>query len=426
MKKVLTVIIIAVLIVGVAIFAVIKRKKELAKAKAVAGRPVPVSVGAVRSGDFVTSKRYVGVMAPVTTANVSARITSEIEKVLHHAGERVPKGTLLIKLDDRSFKQSLAVAKAQIENVKTQIAANNVLLNSLKNSVSYWKKQVARDVSLSKEKIVSAKQVETSNEQLNEVVGKYNVAIQKAKTLEAQLSAAESAKNIAETNISYANIKAPFDAILADVPVDPGDLASPGKKLMVLEEQNKLKVIIRIPQVDMGGVQLGDDIVIESRTAKAPLKISRIYPSVGVNKMVRIEAVVPNEYYNKFVSGQYVLAYMKNSIIHNALIVPSQAINIDNNPETGDAVFLVRNGKLVRTPVKVINDNETEAAVKGDLKNGENVVVTAFLGWAKLADGVKVITNVKDFTDNKTAPSGKAKSKVVKNNTLDAKAAKIK
>ena len=219
------------------------------------------------------------------------------------------------------------------------------------------------------------------------------------------LAAAESAKNIAETNITYANIVAPFDCIIANVPADPGDLASPGTKLMVLEEQNKLKVIIRIPQVDMRSVQLKDKITIESRTEKAPLKITRIYPSVGVNKMVRIEAVIPNEYYDKFVSGQYVLAYMDNSILHNALIIPSTAINIDNNPETGNAVFKVVNGKLVRVPVKIYGDNETEAAIQGDLKPGDEVVVTAFLGWAKLADGVKVIATLKDTNKKPFSPS---------------------
>lgn len=399
MKKGLIVIITAILIAGVAIFAVIRKKKMLASAKAVAGRPVPVSVAKVHTGNFATSKRYVGVMAPVTTANVSARITSEVEKVLHHAGERVPKGTLLIKLDDRSFIQSLDAEKAQIENVKTQIAANNVLVESLKKSVTYWQKQAERDEKLNKENIVPAKQVETSREKLNEVTGQYNVALQNAKSLGSMLAAAESAKNIAETNISYANIVAPFDCIIADVPVDPGDLASPGKKLMVLEEQNKLKVIIRIPQVDMHAVKLGDKITIESRTEKAPLTITRIYPSVGVNKMVRVEAVIPNEYYDKFVSGQYVLAYMDSSILHDAMIIPSTAINIDNNPKTGNAVFKVVDKKLIRVPVQIDGDNETEAAVHGDLKPGDEVVVTAFLGWAKLADGVKVIINPTETTN---------------------------
>ena len=390
MKKVLTVIIIAVLIAGVAIFAVIRKKKMLAAAKAVGERPVPVSVAEVRLGNFVTSKRYVGVITPLTMANISSRITSEVEKVHHREGEHVKKGELLLNLDDRNFQQALAVENAKIENVKTQIEANNVLIKSLQNSVEYWKKQVDRDNELYKQNIVPAKQLETSREKLNEVTGQYDVALQKRKTLVAVLNAAEGAKQIAKTNITYANITAPFDCVVCDVPIYPGDLASPGKKLMMIEDHKHLKVVIKIPQIDMSSVKLGDKIAIQSRTNKAVVEITKIYPSVGINKMVRIEAKIPEKYADTFVSGQYVLTYLASKVKHNALIIPSKAINLDNNNATSNILFLYRNGKLKKITVKVISDNETEAAVEGDLKPGDEVVVTAFLGWAKLADGMIV------------------------------------
>ena len=391
MKKVLTVIIIAVLITGIAIFAVIRKKKMLAKAKAIGERPVPVSVAKVSIGDFVTSKRYVGVMTPVTTAIISSRITSEIEKIPYLEGEHVKKGELLLKLDDRNFQQALAVEKAKIENVKTQIAANNVLIKSLQNSVKHWTKQVERDAQLYKQNIVPEKQLDTSQEKLNAVTGQHNVALQKSHTLKAVLAATEGAKQIAKTNITYANIIAPFDCVVCDVPVDPGNLASPGKTLMVVEDHNLLKVVIKIPQIDMNFVKVGDKIAVESRTKKAVVKITKIYPSVGVNKMVRIEAKIPKGHSEKFISGQYVLAYLDSQVRHNALILSSKAINIDNNPATPTAVFVVKNGKLIKVLVKVISNNETKAAVEGDLKPGDEVVVNAFLGWAKLADGMKVI-----------------------------------
>ena len=394
-KKVLILLSLIVLLAVIATVAVIRKKKLLAAAEAVGMRPVPVTAEDARTGEFVTSKRYVGIIEPLTTANISSRITSEVVEIFHWEGESVKKGTMLIQLDDRNFVQAISVARAKIENVKTQIASNNVSVAALKNSVDYWKKQVERDVRLCDQDIVPVKQLETSREKLNEVTGQYNVAVQKGKTLDAVLSAAEGELKLAETNLSYANVKAPFDCVVCDVPVDPGDLASPGKKLMVVEDHQHLKVVIKIPQVDMRSVKIGDKIDILSRTAKLIMKITKIYPSVGVNKMVRLDARLPDDASSKFVSGQYVLAYLDSKVMHDALIVPSKAINIDNNPETGSSVFKVVNGTLKKIPVKIIADNEKEAAVSGDIHPGDKVVVSAFLGWAKLADGLKVIPSGK-------------------------------
>ena len=395
-KKSLFVTIIVILMVVVAVLAVIRRKRELAKAKAVGSRPVPVTVATVKTGEFVTSKRYVGIMEPVTTANISSRITSEIVKVFHREGEQVKKGDPLIKLDDRNLEQAIIVAKAKIENVKTQLAANNVSIMSLKNSVAYWKKQMTRDEKLRQQDIIPQKQLETSQEKLNEVTGQYNVAIQKQKTLNAVLAASEGDLTLAETNLSYANIQAPFDCVICDVPVYPGDLASPGSRLMVVENQRLLKIVIKIPQVDMRFVKIGDKIDVVSRTKKIIVPITKIYPSVGANKMVRIEARIPEKSSRDFVSGQYVLAYLDSKVLRNTLIVPSKAINLDNNQLTESNVFVVVNGALVKVPVKVIADNAVSAAVSGDIKQGDKVVISAFLGWAKLSDKLKVIVTGKD------------------------------
>ncbi len=392
-KRVVISLIIILLIAGVAIFAVIRKKKELSKAKALTNRPVPVSVVEIKVGEFVTSKRYVGVMIPLTTANISSRITSEIIEIYHREGENVKKGDKLLKLDGIQLEQTIAVEKTKVESVKTEIVANNVSVKSLKDSVAYWEKQVNRDDSLNEKNIISKKQLEQSREQLNSVTGRYNVALQRCKTLEALLASTQGALRLAEISLSYANIVAPFDCVVCDVPIDPGDLASPGKKLMLVENHNQLKVSIKIPQIDMRLVKIGEKIHVTSRTEKAIITITKIYPSVGVNKMVRIDAIIPQVDSNKFVSGQYVLVFLDSKVLKDALIVPSTAINIDNNKQTENAIFVVKDQILTKVPVNVISNNETSAAISGDIKPGDKVVVSAFLGWAKLSNGLKVTTN---------------------------------
>jgi multidrug efflux system membrane fusion protein len=241
---------------------------------------------------------------------------------------------------------------------------------------------------LFKQNIVSARQLDATRESLNEIQGKLDVVEQNAKTLEAELSVLQGALTLAETNLSYAKLVAPYDCVVCEKRVYPGDLAAPGKVLMHIERTGALKTVFMIPQSDMKSVELGDELVVRFRKRSTTAKISKIYPSVGSDKMIRMEARLSPDAGNEFVSGQYVRITLNLGSLENVMIIPSDAINLDNN-STKKTVFVLRSGKLRQVAVDVIADNQQEAAVKGDLKPGEKVVVSAFLGWAELADGVK-------------------------------------
>ncbi len=388
-KRALVVIIFILFMIVIAVVAVKRKKAKLAQARPVGERAIPVVVKSVTKGNFYIKKRYIGIVTPLSSANISSRITANIVKVLHREGDEVKQGELLLKLDDRNLVQNIAVLKAKSEGIKMQIVANNVNIQSLQDSVAYWKKQVARDQRLFAKNIIPAKQLELSNEKLNEIEGKLNVAKQKDKTLAAELSANCGAVKVAETNLSYADITAPFDGVVCDVPVDPGDLAAPGKKLMVLENQHILKVSVQIPQSDMKYVKLGTPLEIKCRNLCAVAPITKIYPALSNNRMMKIEAILPGKDKKTFVSGQYVKVALTAKTLHNVLIVPSTAINIDNNPDSSKFVFILQQGKLKRVGLQILGNNQLEAAVKGPLQVGDKVVVSAYLGWAELAAGLK-------------------------------------
>ena len=388
-KRVIIVVLFILILVGIAVVAIRRKKAILAKAKPVGNMPIPVSVEEVKRGDFSAFKRYVGIVKPLNTANISSRITAEITKIYYTEGNNVKKGDLLMKLDDRNLKQAIAVLKAKAEGVKTQIVSNNVNIKSMTSSVAYWKKQLDRDKKLFDKNIVSAKQLELTTEKLNEIQGEFDVTLQKNKTLEATLKVIKGDIKLAETNLSYADITAPFDGVICDIPVDPGDLAAPGKKLIEVENQNKLKVAVEIPQVDIKYIKLGENLKIQCRAFEADAKISKIFPALGVNRMMKIEAILPDKNKQGFVSGQYVQVLLTTEILKNVLTVPSASLNIDNKKSNEKYLFLLKNGRLKKTDVKILGNNEQAVAVSGDLQVGDRVVVSAYLGWAELADTLK-------------------------------------
>ena len=139
-KKVIILVLCISIFAGVAIFAVKRKKAALAKAKPVGENPIPVSVVSVKKADFISQKRYVGIIEPLNTADISSRITADVVKVFCREGKSVKKGELLIKLDDRNLVQAITVLKAKLEGIKTQIVSNNVNRSWLSQTLlGVWK-----------------------------------------------------------------------------------------------------------------------------------------------------------------------------------------------------------------------------------------------------------------------------------------------
>ncbi len=86
-------------IVGGAVMLVKHKKSTLGAAPKYGMRPMPVSVVEARMGDIRTTRSYLAVVEPFRVANVSARVTAEVNEILYDENEPVKAGDALIRLD---------------------------------------------------------------------------------------------------------------------------------------------------------------------------------------------------------------------------------------------------------------------------------------------------------------------------------------
>ena len=61
----------------------------------------------------------------------------------------------------------------------------------------------------------------------------------------------------AQTNLAYATITAPFDGVISHKLADVGDLASPGKALLEVEDTKSLRLEADVPEGIVGRVEMG-------------------------------------------------------------------------------------------------------------------------------------------------------------------------
>lgn len=209
-----------------------------------------------------------------------------------------------------------------------------------------------------------------------------------------QLSAAEKTLADAESALTAAaaqgagharqTLTAPVDAIVATVPVSPGDRTAEAGDLVTLSGQAAEMARLWLSPDDATKAAAGN--VVRLETVFGGANQSAHLRGVGrqVDSTTRmIDAVAP-------VGGAWPIGTaVKGEVVtgvHDGLTVPRTSVVFD---ETGEHVFRVAGGKAGRIDVSVVRGVGDAYEVKGPLNAGDTVAVE---GAFQLEDGMSVRT----------------------------------
>jgi RND family efflux transporter MFP subunit len=394
MKRALGILVRIVLLVLVLAGLVAAGRALLARKRAALARSpkfelaaAPVDVVEAYTGDLEEGHDYLAVTEPFRTAAISARIVATIKDMHVREGDVVKEGDVLVSLDDRQFQDSLATVAAQIAQAEAELAANQASVASLRESLVYWERQLARDRSLADSGTIPPAQAEATAEKTNGARGGLAAAEQKSGALEQQVKALQRKADEVRTTLTYCRVVSPFAGVVTVKDVDPGDLASPGKTLLVVEDRSSVKLAFEVPQSDLPAFHAGltASFPIGDETRRTP--VSRVYPSLSRARMVRAEVVLPAADAADLPLGAYLDVSVVFRRCNQATLVPVDALIETSQGEP--RVFVIENGALRVRPVRVLGMACEMAAVDG-VAAGEQVVANSFLGWARLSDGMNV------------------------------------
>ena len=356
MKKILRIVIILLVVLAMAAL-VIKRKKAAKMVKPYGMRPVAVHVAEVKQRPIEKAHSYLGVAEAWQTAAVSSRLSARIDAVPTDEGDEVKSGDLLLQLDDSDLQAQLNAAEASIQSLET--------------NHEFWAQEDQRDSKLAEEGVISKVEAETTHNRLAEA--------------SAKLDAAQRSRDSLHTQLSYTRLSSPFDGLISARNIDPGDLAAPGRTLMVVEDHSALKIAFDAPQEDMDFLKTGLPVRAEVNGKVLDFKITHMYPSVNQARMVRVEVKAP------FDSGFRIGAFVPLKVVwlrhEQAVTVPRESLMQTADGKT--SVFTVDQNTLHLRPVETVMESGGFVEVNG-LQAGEQVITSTFLGWATLADGLKV------------------------------------
>lgn len=331
---------------------------EAQRARAPAASPV-VAVEVVRPVRGEMAAVYSGT-APIEAeqeARVVAKVGGEVRRLLVEEGDRVRAGQPLAVLDGDRLRLELAQAEATLVKLE---------------------RDYARNVELQKRGLVGTAAFEN---------------------LKYELDAQRAASDLVALQLSYTDIRAPIDGVVANRSIEVGSTVQPNDVLFTVTNPKPLVTHVHVPERELRKLAPGQfaHVQVDAAGGTFEAAIRRISPVVdpttGTFK-VKLELADPRQ---KLRPGMFARVNIVYERRRDVLQLPRAAI-VD--AEAGPMVFVVERGKAVARPVRTGLANGGIVEVLQGLKDGEQVVVVGQNGL-KAGNDVRVV-------DGAPTPVGRA------------------
>jgi len=308
---------------------------------------------AVSGGPTVT-----GSIQPERRADVRAEVPAIVMRVLKENGEVVRRGDLLVQLDETALRDALASADAATRAV-TQ-------------AFDQAQRQHERMKTLRTSGMVSQQAVEDAEIRRN--------------NLQSDLEAAKARVVQARQQLQRTEVRAPFEGVVSDRKVSPGDTAQVGKELMKVMDPTSMRFEALVSADSIGSVKAGQlvhfrvngygdqefagkvrrvapsanattrqvELLVDFVGEKQP-RLSGLYAEGRIETQTRTSRTVPASAVVK--DGDRSFAWR----VHDSKLNKVALGVSDRDPRTGDYVVkdgLVEGDQVVRYPTSLLKDNQ--------------------------------------------------------------------
>ncbi len=280
-------------------------------------------------------------VVPVNYAMISPEMPGQIKEILVSEGQKVAKGTLLIR-------QNATTLEAQVSATKAQLNLAELTYNKQKEL--WLEKQVGSEIQYLQAKT----QFESLQEQL--------------KSQQAQLD--------------MTSIKAPFSGIVDKIIIKEGELASPGMPILEMVSLDRLKFIGNLSETYLPVINKGDSVDISFPSYPDIHLQEPIYRTGNIinvaNRTFEVEVRAKN-IDDKLKPNMISTIKINDYQLADALVVPSIIIKKDFDKQF---LFIVEDADSLQLAKKVFVETgrsfKDQTVVTKGLKANDRVIVKGY------------------------------------------------
>ncbi|GLR05755.1 multidrug efflux RND transporter periplasmic adaptor subunit VmeY [Vibrio hyugaensis] len=323
--------------------------------------------------DYQPSKSYIGRIEAVEDTNITAQVSGYLEARHFDEGQMVEKGALLYSIEPSSFEAQVASAKAALAQAKAALKKAELDHQRGKNLLPRGSISQSEFDALTATLLGGRAELEAANAQLK----------------------------LAEVNLSYTQIRAPFSGRISDSKVSTGDLVSPSSGILTtlvsLDPVHTSFSVSERERLAMGMDRIKGDGSAQSSGVEVQLELengayfehlgqldflgNRINTQTGT---IAMRALVPNPD-QKLLPGQHIKVNLRDKNAKDVIVVPRRAVQTDLE---GDFVMVTVEGNIAeRRNVKLGPQVEQGIIISEGLEQDDTVITQ---GLQRVRNGVEV------------------------------------
>ena len=309
-------------------------------------RPIDVQVSQAE-GDVLVQVFGLGTVEARVTSKVGFKASGVLVELRADVGDRVPKGAVLARLDDREQTARVGRAKAATEQADANL--QRAMANVQKAQANYAN---AKTINERRQKLVqssttSVETAETAKTAQDAALADVNLAESDVAVARAAIGDAKAQLQQESATLDFHTLAAPYDAMVTARLKELGSALGAGEPVFTLIDPKSVWVLAFIDESKAGEIEVGKpaEIVLRSRpNQRFAGQVARIEPeSDRVNEERRI-AIAFDQLPADFHLGEQAEVYITTVRLAQALLVPEAAI-VGLGKSRG-TVWTVEDGRL--------------------------------------------------------------------------------
>jgi len=299
---------------------------DAAASPALASAPIAVTVAPVTMSDVTSAIDSGGVVQARTTAVLTARILAPVREVRVSPGDRVRAGQRLIVLDGDDLAAGARAARAAARAAEQGAQAADAELAVAQAALTLARVSRDRIARLQASQSATAQELDNATATLHTAEARVAGATARTSQAAAAIESARAAGEQASITESFTTIAAPFDGLVTEKMVEPGNMASPGMPLLRLEDTSGFRLEVRVDESRIGDVRSGDGVAVFLGTATTPVAAVVVEVSRAVDADARaflVKLALPDV--PGLRSGEFGKARFRGTA-RRALTVPPSAV----------------------------------------------------------------------------------------------------
>lgn len=231
-------------------------------APAEAADAIPVTVATVAMADVADTFEAGGVVQARTTATLMARILAPVREVRAVPGDRVRAGQVLILLDGRDLAAQARRARAEGASADQGVAAAGSDRQAAEATLALARSTHARIAGLHAKRSATSQELDDATAALRAAEARAAAAAARALGAVSGVESARAASDAADTIETFSRVTAPFDGVVTEKMVEPGNMAAPGTPLMRIEASGGFRLDVRVDESRVGQIAPGATVSV--------------------------------------------------------------------------------------------------------------------------------------------------------------------